>query len=119
MLASCLGAEHPCLDDARLLASEAASNALTHSASAAPVGHFAVAVEWTSKWVMVSVSDQGANSVPYRLRAEPYDISGRGVDLIDQLAECWGFTRRRTTETRLWFELSATRRDLDFDRRRR
>jgi hypothetical protein len=44
--------------------------------------------------------------------AYPYDISGRGVDLIDQLAACWGFTRRRAAETRVWFELSA---DSDSD----
>jgi anti-sigma regulatory factor (Ser/Thr protein kinase) len=107
MLAKCLGPEHPCLNDAQLLATEASANAVTHSASAAPGGHFTVAIEWTAESVVVIVTDQGATTVPYRMHAQPHDTSGRGIDLIDKLSHCWGLSRRRAVETRVWFELSA------------
>jgi anti-sigma regulatory factor (Ser/Thr protein kinase) len=104
----CLGLEHPCLDEAELLTSESATNAVSHTASGRPGGHFALMVEWTADWSRITVTDQGAATVPSRVAAKGGATSGRGVDLIEQLADGWGFSRERAG-TRLWFELAEVK----------
>lgn len=106
IVAQCLGPVHPRLDEARLLTSEAVTNSLLHSASGAPGCHVTLTIDWTDAWVQVSVGDAGSATVPHRVRASADDIAGRGIELIDQLAMRWGFTRRRAVETRVWFELA-------------
>ena len=103
-------AGHLCCDDAVLLGSEAATNAIQHSRSA--YGTFDVRL-WLPDAgpVLFAVRDSGGLSVPLAQPESLTEETGRGVALFNALAEDaesflhrWGFchTERQTT---VWFEL--------------
>ncbi|MGH3322305.1 MAG: ATP-binding protein [Streptosporangiaceae bacterium] len=108
-VADTLGPTHPCADDAVLLTSEVATNALVHTGSGqteadqAPSG-FTVTVTRAAKGARVEVTDGGSNTIPCACRIRPEATDGRGVAIIDVLAARWGYTREpgRTT---LWFDV--------------
>ncbi|MFI0356297.1 ATP-binding protein [Actinomadura sp. 9N407] len=102
-VAEMLGDGHPCRADAMLLASETGTNAITHSFSGRPGGSFLLTVRWTETWARVAVADQGANGTPCLRQAAAGAVSGRGVALLDELAARWGFIRRSTQSTEVWF----------------
>lgn len=79
----------PRADDAILIASELATNAVVHSNSAAPGGQFTVRVEvCCSDYVWIEVQDQGGPWV----RGENDDGPIHGLDLVNALAAAgnWG-----------------------------
>lgn len=72
----------PRADDAILIASELAANAVVHSNSAAPGGQFTVRVEVCfSDYVWIEVADQGG---PWARGESDGDI--HGLDLVNALA---------------------------------
>jgi len=80
--------------DVLLLASELSTNAVVHSRSGEPGGQFSVDVDWTPTLVRVIVGDQGSDKAPAVAAkagsAPPLGESGRGLLLVDELANAWG-----------------------------
>jgi len=92
---------HPVADDAVLCLSELATNAILHSRSREPGGHFLVRAERHGHRVRVEVSDQGG---PWEPSATDDDQNGRGLLVVAQLASNFGRTGDDQAGWTLWFE---------------
>ena len=77
---------HPCADDAELIVTELAANAIHHTASGARAGTFHVAITLTERRLMVSVTDEGSPRAPQVQHASADSITGRGLDIVQTLA---------------------------------
>ncbi|AJC60123.1 ATP-binding protein [Streptomyces sp. 769] len=73
------------LHDVRLLVSEVVTNAVQHTCSPS----FTVTVHMTHNEVIVAVED-ASPEVPLRHRPQTGDEHGRGLVLLDLLADAWG-----------------------------
>ncbi|MFI6451932.1 ATP-binding protein [Streptosporangium amethystogenes] len=116
-VADILGDDHPLRDDAMLLTSELATNAVEHSARpihAEPTGagtadttppEFVVTVAFTPHGVVITVQDPGSAQIPCVRTPRPNATGGRGLLLVNELATRWGF-HRDPTGTVIWFELT-------------
>lgn len=88
-------------DDAVLLVSELASNAVEH----AP-GGFTVGLRWVGTRMRVEVIDRGF-AFP-TIRKLPVDSErGRGLVLVDRLASAWGASPAAGGKV-VWFELAIS-----------
>ena len=96
-LATCSAA-----DDAVLMVSELATNALTHSTSGKG-GTFTVTVSHRSSDVRVEVTDQGGSWTP---NTSGDELHGRGLLIVGSLARAWGVTGDDSGRT-VWFELDC------------
>ena len=85
------------LDAALLVVSELASNAVSHAQTP-----FTVDVSLHDR-VRIEVSDRDA-TLPEAGSASPLDDHGRGLALVDALADRWGVEQRRGGKT-VWCEL--------------
>lgn len=94
--------------DVLLLASELSTNAVVHSRSGEPGGRFSVDVEWTPALVRVIVGDQGSDKAPAVVArtgdTPPLGESGRGLLLVDELANAWG-TATRLQHRWVWADI--------------
>lgn len=108
IVAAVLGDVHPCLDDAVLLSSETATNAILHSDSGMDGGKLTLEIAYTDTWARVSVCDDGSSRLPCWCRAGRAATNGRGTELLDSLATRWGVLRNGAGST-VWFELGAIR----------
>jgi anti-sigma regulatory factor (Ser/Thr protein kinase) len=84
--------------DVLLLASELCTNAIAHSRSGEAGGQFSVDIDWTPSLARVVVGDQGSAKAPV-VAARTGDAarlgeSGRGLLLVDHLADDWGTASR-------------------------
>ena len=90
-----------------LLVSELVTNSLSHSDSGKPGGTVTVAVTITPEAVLVEVADEGGDGEPaLREPASDFAERGRGLRLVDELADAWGYfgaPGRLVT----WFELKV------------
>ncbi|HVB44700.1 MAG TPA: ATP-binding protein [Streptosporangiaceae bacterium] len=91
---------HPALDDAVLVASELAANAVGHTASGNPGGFFLVHVTVVSpQAIAVLVTDQGSGQDPRPQDVSADDEAGRGLAIVTALASMvipFGGTAGRT-----------------------
>jgi PAS domain S-box-containing protein len=95
------GAEH-LVESATLLLSEVVTNAFVH------VGTQVLVLVWsTDEGVRVEVEDAGSH-VPARRHYVGTAGTGRGLQLLDELADRWGTVARSTGKT-VWFELGTPR----------
>ena len=82
------------LDDLVLLASELCANAVVHTRSGQPGGMFTIDVEWAPQSARVVIGDQGSPVAPtISVKAQDAtwsDECGRGLWLVDELADDWG-----------------------------
>ena len=101
-----LGPEHPCVDDAMLLASELFTNSLRYSSSGLPGETVTVTVTAGADAVRVEVADRSGPGAPELRRAGEDAEDGRGLGIVERLAERWGW-RRRGGRTVTWFVLRA------------
>ncbi|MFF7098153.1 ATP-binding protein [Streptomyces rubradiris] len=90
-VASLLGDRGP-VEDAVLVVSELATNALRHTRSGMPGGWFLVVVGLGDDLVRIKVVDQGGDRVPHLCPATSREEGGRGLRLIDALAKNRGYT---------------------------
>ena len=90
-------------DVTRLLVSEAATNAVLHSASG-DGGTFAVEYLISDALLRVEVHDGGGPTSPRRRVHHLESMTGRGLDLFDALSDRWGVDGTPTGWT-VWFEL--------------
>ncbi|WP_436789901.1 ATP-binding protein [Yinghuangia sp. YIM S10712] len=87
------------VDDATLLVSELVTNALRHG-----IGKPELSLGLGGSALRIEVTDLGPG-LPYPRTAEPEDKSGRGLWLVQLLANRWGFTRWADGKS-AWCELA-------------
>ena len=93
-------------EDLRLLVSEVVANSVRHAGAVGHRGYVRLKVFASEKLVRVEVIDEGPGFDKSSLREPtPEDPSGRGLFLVDQLAQSWGVTK--DGETCVWFVLAA------------
>lgn len=92
----------PARDDLSLLVTELVGNSLRH-AGLGPDDVIRVRMEHLRGSVRVEVVDPGPGFSPVQMRPGRRQTSGRGLYLVDQVADRWGV--ERTGETCVWFEL--------------
>lgn len=87
-----------CRDDARLVVSELVGNAIRH---ARPLADGNMQVSWGAgpTVIDIAVTDGGARTSPQRVDAGVSDLAGRGLAIVETLADRWWVesTRSRTT----------------------
>lgn len=81
-------ADIPCVEDAELIVSELAGNAILHTRSALEGGTFRVVVEAKDGWARLEVHDGGP--LPRERDADQDGESGRGWELVAALSARWG-----------------------------
>ncbi len=89
------------IDDAKLVVSELATNAVVHARSP-----FTVTVRVSQADVLIAVSDQSAQ-MPVRPDGSGHDDSGRGLALVTAVAEQW-MVDQIPAGKRVWVQLRRT-----------
>lgn len=79
----------PVLDEAVLLASELATNAVVHTTSGNG-GTFDVAIRRSQSAVRIKVCDAGSRQVPMPCPQDSLAEEGRGLGLVNLVADRWG-----------------------------
>ncbi|MFI6800547.1 ATP-binding protein [Streptosporangium canum] len=82
----------PCVEDAELIVSELATNAVRHSDSGRFGGRFTVSIEADRSRLWLSVLDEGGPRSPRVLPPLASGENGRGLVLVNELAAAWGIT---------------------------
>ena len=95
------GVERDVVDLAELLTSEIVTNAVVHARSMAEVG-----VDRVGDAVRVEVLDV-APSLPHVRHVPPEATAGRGLAIVEALANRWGVEPRGESGKVVWFELAA------------
>jgi len=93
----------PAADDAVLLASELATNAVVHTASG-DGGKICVVVQVEDKRLRVEVHDDGSATAPVVRQCATATESGLGLGLVEMLSERWGHDGGPSGRT-VWFEM--------------
>ena len=97
----------PVTDGVVLLASELATNAVRHTASGAN-GTFCILVQAVDGRVRVEVHDMGSVTAPAVCRSDSPEESGRGLVLVEAIADRWGFHSGQLGRV-VWFEMDWQR----------
>ncbi|MFG2950823.1 ATP-binding protein [Streptomyces adustus] len=94
-VAALMEAEGPrAVDDAVLITSELASNAVRHSRSGRQGGWFGVSVRFEDDRIRIEVIDEGGDNEPQLLDATEQQEGGRGLLMMAALAKDWGVNER-------------------------
>ena len=101
------------VDDVVLIMSELLSNALRH-AHPLPCGRLKVAWNCSDEQVEVAVSDGGACTEPRAGRPTLSSLGGRGLGIVEYLAERWG-VRHEEEATTVWAVIPASSPDRNED----
>jgi anti-sigma regulatory factor (Ser/Thr protein kinase) len=96
-------ADHPGSMDAELLTCELVTNVIQHAADAAAI---TVIVIQQGQFVHVDVIDDGHTCLPHWREANGDAESGRGFQLVNEIAHRWGF-QREPAGTCVWFEIAS------------
>jgi anti-sigma regulatory factor (Ser/Thr protein kinase) len=97
-----LGGPSPILDDTLLLLSEVLTNSITHSDS----GQVTVQITRLGTTIQVDAADAGSSTTTPAVRTPDLaDDGGRGLWLVDTLADEWGFQHDETGGL-VWFRLT-------------
>ena len=99
-------AEPDLIDVILLLATELVTNAVIHARTSV---HIQLAVD--DSRVRIEVQDD-APGLPVRRPVSPEALNGRGLLLLDRLANRWGFEPRPAGKT-VWFEVGRMGSDGD------
>ena len=101
------GLEPQVQDDVVLMVSELATNALLYSR-----GEIGVEIDCDDGGVRVAVTDAGSGE-PQLQPADLLRPYGRGLRIVDELADDWGSSRSNEGRTVVWFHVDlAHRRNL-------
>jgi anti-sigma regulatory factor (Ser/Thr protein kinase) len=91
-------------DRVALIASELATNAVQHANTS-----FSVRVERTDSLIHVEVVDTGVGEPTVRA-AQPHDYSGRGLRIVESLADEWGVRAEASGQGKaVWFVIQLGR----------
>ena len=88
-----------------LLVSELATNCIRHTDSA-----FELTIIQSGYGIRVEATDYDAGK-PTMRSPEPTDPSGRGLRIVDALADAWGVEHRSAQGKTVWFTLMAPASD--------
>ncbi|MFL6056126.1 MAG: ATP-binding protein [Actinoallomurus sp.] len=101
-----LGHRHPALDGVGLTVSELATNAIRHTPSGAG-GRFTITLAAADHRIRAEVTNDGASGSEPSLGSEPGTDAehGRGLLLIEAIADRWGVTRH-AGRTTVWAEFA-------------
>ncbi|MBB2921686.1 ATP-binding protein [Cellulomonas cellasea] len=91
------------VDLVELLTSEVVTNAVKYGSAEHGI---VLSVGWADSRVTVSVSDANP-SAPVVHRSDPEDLGGRGMELVELLAESWGVESHADGKT-VWFTVHAS-----------
>ncbi|MEO3872440.1 ATP-binding protein [Nonomuraea sp. B12E4] len=111
LLRHCVGrilatAGHRYVDDVRLVVSELASNAVTHTRSGRSGGCVIVEVSAIGDTLArIEVTDEGSCSVPRPREARDSDCDGRGLRLVEAMSVRWGVRQGPVGGTVVWAEV--------------
>ncbi|MEU7579497.1 ATP-binding protein [Streptomyces sp. NPDC041068] len=94
-------ADHGALDDTVLLVSELATNAILHGLVREREFEVAVTVLADGS-CFIEVSDESSSGPELRTAAAWEDENGRGMRLLDTLADAWGVWRRGRYGKTVW-----------------
>lgn len=97
---------HPACETAELLTGELATNAIRHTKSGSPGGTLLVRLRFDTEYVRAEIRDEGAPGIPQLLPQAIGEESGRGLLLVHELADFWGFETAQAT-TSVWFGCGA------------
>jgi anti-sigma regulatory factor (Ser/Thr protein kinase) len=98
---------HPCAETVVLLASELVTNSIRHSDSRLPGQSVMITAVARANALRIEVTDQSGCTVPtLRTDGDAVEESGRGLQLVDLLADDWGYCRDAGLTT-TWFECTA------------
>ncbi|MEV0404478.1 ATP-binding protein [Actinoallomurus sp. NPDC050550] len=101
-LTEMLGETHPACDDAVLLLSEAFTNSVRHSR-----GNTVTVLAFVAESsVRVKVIDKGGDTLPHYVE-DPYSEGGRGLPIMQALAQDWGFEVLGNGQVVVWFDIAA------------
>ena len=112
-VASAIHGGGPARDVSRLLVSEAATNAVLHSATG-DGGSFSFAYLISDHLLRVEVHDGGGPSGPRRRVHHLESMTGRGLELFDALSDRWGVDGSPDGRT-VWFELDMAAEEARSD----
>ena len=87
------------VENARLLVSELVVNAVIHAHTAARLQ-----LRFDGRLLRVEVSD-GSTAAPHRRPYSPTATTGRGLMILDKVADNWGVDIGESAKT-VWFELA-------------
>ncbi|KUF17657.1 ATP-binding protein [Streptomyces silvensis] len=94
-------------DPARLVVAELAANAATHGR--VPGRDFRLALHATAECLRIEVTDTCPEGLPRPVRLPPATTeSGRGLLLVEALADRWGVTEGPAPRKTVWAELDLT-----------
>ncbi|WP_181871349.1 ATP-binding protein [Sphaerisporangium album] len=100
-------ADCPRRDDAELIASELAGNAVRHTRSGHAGGEFVVEVARSGQAVTVAVYDSGSDGTPrFGTPCPTGDEYGRGLSIVVALADEVGYEAFRERGHRIWAHLT-------------
>lgn len=91
------------VEDARLVVSELATNAVAHARTS-----FTLTVSRVGALVFIKVQD-GSSAVPVKSTPGAMDIAGRGLLLTESLSHDWGAVATDNGSKAVWVALSALR----------
>jgi serine/threonine-protein kinase RsbW len=97
----------PVTDDAVLLVSELTTNALEHTLTA-DGGQFRVMICRNATSLLICVSDNGAAKFPEPTPLDPQSETGRGLRLVELIADRWGYCGGEHGRT-VWFTMETGR----------
>lgn len=108
------GVDSTACEDAALIVSELAGNALRHG-RATRGGRLLVGWQFGDEGLRIDVTDGGDGRPAIQQGVGPWSSSGRGLAIVAALAERWGYAADRRGTT-VWASVStpaATSRSLD------
>jgi hypothetical protein len=87
--------------DVQLIASELVTNAVSHAH-----GTVGVCLELDTDVLRISISDHAPDELPALQPPQAHDgrAGGRGLEIVDTIAQDWGYTNTRRSKT-VWAEL--------------
>jgi serine/threonine-protein kinase RsbW len=110
-------------DDAELIVGELAGNAIRHTLSGPPDGHFTVEITLTSARyqalntpsaagsILITIYDLGGGGIPQfgdgNQRRDSYEENGRGLAIVTAIADRIGYQGTPATGHRVWAYLST------------
>jgi anti-sigma regulatory factor (Ser/Thr protein kinase) len=89
------------LEAVELMVSELATNCIRHAQTA-----FDLMVARRQREIRVEVTDH-ANGTPAMRSPGPDDPTGRGLQIVNLLAQAWGVEYRKPEGTTVWFTVAA------------
>ena len=92
------GVEGDVVEDARVVISELVANSVRH-AQPLPDGEILVSWKMARQGLQISVTDGGSGTRPRKVNAPSSALAGRGMAIVETLAETWWSDKTRSRST--------------------